>query len=64
MSAENVELVVVVIETDRARGRGSGIEVVQRSAAIWTVRDGQVTAMEVDIDPDEALRMVGLTPEG
>jgi ketosteroid isomerase-like protein len=51
---------VVVIETRRGRGRGSGIEVEHRSAVIWTLRDGQVIRMETDLDPQEALDAVGL----
>ena len=50
---------VVVIEKRRGRGRGSGVETVQRSAVIWTLRDGQVVGMETDLDPDEALEAVG-----
>src|SRR5262249_56970127 len=30
---------VVVIETRRGRGRGSGVEVENRSAVMWTLRD-------------------------
>jgi ketosteroid isomerase-like protein len=51
---------VVVIETRRGRGRGSGVEVEHRSAVIWTVRDGQVIRMETDLDPEQALEAVGL----
>jgi ketosteroid isomerase-like protein len=51
---------VVVIETRRGRGRGSGVEVEDRSAVIWTIRDGQVTRMETDLQPREALEAVGL----
>jgi len=46
---------VIVIERRRGRGTGSGIEIDQRSAVIWTLREGKVVAMETDIDPDEAL---------
>jgi ketosteroid isomerase-like protein len=55
---------VVVIEVRRGRGRESGVEVVQRAGVIWTLRDGQVVAMETDLDPDEALRIVGVDPSG
>src|SRR5277367_3944679 len=51
---------VVVIETRRGRGKGSGVEVEQRAGVIWTVRDGQVVHMETDLDPHEALKAVGL----
>ena len=33
---------VVVVVTDRARGRASGAEVARTHAAVWTVRDGKV----------------------
>ena len=52
---------VVVIETIHARGRGSGVELeTQAYATIWTLRDCQVTRVQVGIDPNEALRAVGL----
>jgi ketosteroid isomerase-like protein len=51
---------VVVIETRRGRGRESGLEVEDRSAVIWTVREGQVVRMETDLDPNEALEAMGL----
>ena len=50
---------VVVIEKRYGRGRGSGIDVEQRSAVIWTLRDGKIIAMETDVDPQEALTAVG-----
>jgi hypothetical protein len=52
---------VVVLETIHARGRGSGVELEsQRSATIWTLRDGRVTRVQVGLDPREALKAVGL----
>jgi ketosteroid isomerase-like protein len=52
---------VVVIETNHARGRGSGVELDTRTyATIWTLRDGQVTRVQVGVDPNEALKAVGL----
>jgi ketosteroid isomerase-like protein len=51
---------VVVIMTRHGLGRGSGVDVEQRTAGIWTVRDGQVVRVETDIDPQEALKAVGL----
>jgi ketosteroid isomerase-like protein len=51
---------VVVIETRLGRGRGSGLEVKDRSATMWTLRDGQVIHMQSDLDPREALKAVGL----
>ena len=52
---------VVVIEKRRGRGRGSGAEVEQRSGVIWTVREGKIIRMETDLDPDDALKAVGLS---
>jgi uncharacterized protein len=52
---------VVVLETIHARGRGSGVELdTQPSATIWTLRDGQVTRVQVGVEPNEALKAVGL----
>jgi ketosteroid isomerase-like protein len=52
---------VVVFVTIRARGRGSGVALeVTESAEIWTLRDGQVTRVEIGLDPQEALKAVGL----
>jgi ketosteroid isomerase-like protein len=52
---------VVVMETSHARGRGSGVEVETRTyATIWTLRDGQLTRVQVGVDPNEALKAVGL----
>lgn len=52
---------VVVMEKIRGRGRSSGVEVETRTyATIWTLRDGQVTRVQVGVDPNEALKAVGL----
>ena len=51
---------VVVLETRVARGTGSGVEVEQHSAVIWTLRAGRVVAMQTDLGPAEALEAVGL----
>jgi ketosteroid isomerase-like protein len=51
---------VVSIETIRGRGRGSGLETTGRFASIWTFVDGRVARIEVGLDPDEALKAVGL----
>jgi ketosteroid isomerase-like protein len=51
---------VVVMEKVRGRGRSSGVEVETRThATIWTLRDGQVTRVQVGVDPNEALKAVG-----
>jgi ketosteroid isomerase-like protein len=52
---------VVVVERIHARGRGSGVVLeTRRSATIWTLRDGQVTRVQIGFDPQEALQAVGL----
>ena len=51
---------VVSIETVRARGRGSGVETGGRYASIWTFVEGRVTHVEAGLDPDAALKAVGL----
>ena len=52
---------VVVMEKIGGRGRRSGVEVETRTyATIWTLRDGQVTRVQVGVDPNEALKAVGL----
>jgi ketosteroid isomerase-like protein len=51
---------VVVIEIRRGRGVGSDVEVQQRAAGIWTVRDGLIVRAETDLAPEEALKAVGL----
>ena len=52
---------VVVFATVHARGRGSGVAVeLRESSAIWTLRNGQVTRVEIGVDPQEALKIVGL----
>jgi len=51
---------VVVIEKRYGRGKGSGVRVEQRSAVIWTLRDGKVLALETEFAPEEALRAAGV----
>jgi ketosteroid isomerase-like protein len=41
---------VLVTETRRGRGKGSGLEVEQRATVAWTVRDGRIASMQVDPD--------------
>jgi ketosteroid isomerase-like protein len=50
---------VVVLFTERARGRESGIETVARPAAVWTVRDGKAVRFEGFGDREEALKRPG-----
>lgn len=52
---------VVVIGHLRGKGKGSGAEVEQPIAGIWTVRDGRVVRIEIGYtDPSEALEVAGL----
>jgi ketosteroid isomerase-like protein len=51
---------VVVIETVHARGRGSGVELDSRTAAMWTLRNGRVTSVRTGIEIEEALKAVGM----
>jgi ketosteroid isomerase-like protein len=51
---------VAIVMTMRARGKGSGIEVDERTAHIWTLGDGLLLRNELYRDPDEALRALGL----
>jgi ketosteroid isomerase-like protein len=54
---------VLVLSTERARGRTSGIETVAHPAALWTLRDGKIVRFEAFGDRDEALRLAGLEPD-
>jgi ketosteroid isomerase-like protein len=51
---------VVSIEAVRGRGRGSGLETEGRYGSIWTFEDGRVRRVEVGLEPEEALRALGL----
>lgn len=52
---------VFVVATQRGRGKGSGIEVEQRYAVVYEVRDGRITWMTVYLALDEAREAAGLT---
>jgi len=52
---------VIVVLSQRMRGRTSGAEVDMRSyVQMWTVRDGRIVEMELFESREEALRAVGL----
>jgi ketosteroid isomerase-like protein len=51
---------VVVVQSVRARGLGGGVEVLDRSATLHTLRDGLVVYLAVYPDPDEGLRAAGI----
>ena len=47
----------------RARGKGSGIEVVQTYWSVWTIRDGKGAKLALHLDRDAALAGAGLSQE-
>jgi ketosteroid isomerase-like protein len=53
---------VLVLFTERARGRMSGVETIAHPAGLWTLRDGKVVSFEAFGDRNEALRLAGLEP--
>jgi ketosteroid isomerase-like protein len=53
---------VLVIERYGGRGRESGVELQGRAAAIWTLREGRVAALEIGIPIEDAFASLGLTP--
>jgi ketosteroid isomerase-like protein len=62
---ESLEIVdaadrVVVVVHHRGRGKISGIEIDQRFAMVWTLRDGRAIRMDMYGTRDEALDAVGL----
>jgi ketosteroid isomerase-like protein len=50
---------VVVVGRMRGQGRASGVAVQARSATVWTLREGKVTATKFYPTSDEALKAVG-----
>ena len=56
---ENGDLVFVEHRV-RARGKGSGVEVVQTYWSVWTVRDGKGAKLVLYVDRDRALARAGL----
>lgn len=51
---------VIVVETVTGRGRGSGVEIVDRSWSSFSLRDGRIVRIVVYFDGDEALEAAGL----
>jgi ketosteroid isomerase-like protein len=51
---------VVVLGRSRGTARGSGMELDQRFAFVWTVRDGKLARIEVYADRRDALEAAGL----
>ena len=52
---------VAVVVRYRGRGRGSGVEVVGRESALWTIRDGKVVRYAWFSGRDDALEAAGLS---
>ncbi len=46
---------VIVIQTRGGRGSGSGVEVDQRLAVVWTLQEGKVVRIETYLDPHKRL---------
>ena len=54
---------VVVMVSHRGRGKSSGIDIDQRFAMVWTLRDGRAIRMDMYPTLDEALEAVGLSEQ-
>ena len=52
---------VLVFATQRGRGKGSGVEVVADYMTLYDLRDGEIIAMTLFVDTDEALEAAGLS---
>jgi ketosteroid isomerase-like protein len=53
---------VLVLFTESARGRASGVETSARPAAIWTIRGGRAVRFEALAERDEILRIASEPP--
>jgi ketosteroid isomerase-like protein len=51
---------VAIVMTMHSRGKGSGLGLAQRTAHVWTVRDGLLLRNELHREPARALRELGL----
>jgi ketosteroid isomerase-like protein len=51
---------VLMVVREFARGKGSGVNVVQQTFWVYTLRGGQIVHAEVLVDRDEALEAAGL----
>jgi ketosteroid isomerase-like protein len=58
--AEGVDGRVAIVMTMRARGKESGLELTQRTAHIWTLKDGRLLRNELYREPEDALQELGL----
>ena len=60
--AEGADGRVAIVMTMRARGKESGLELSERMAHVWTLRDGRLLCNEFHREPEAALRELGLAP--
>jgi uncharacterized protein len=51
---------VVTVMHQHGRSKASGLEVDMQFAMVWTLRDGEITRMQMYADPAEAFAAVGL----
>jgi ketosteroid isomerase-like protein len=51
---------VFIVATHHGRGRASGVPVTQRTAYVYTVRQGRVSRVEAWVDREAALEAAGL----
>jgi len=51
---------VILIATQRGRGKGSGVEIDNRFAQLYEVKEGQITSLTMYIDPATALTAAGV----
>ena len=58
--AEAADGRVAIVMTMRARGKESGLELTQRTAHVWTLRDGRLLRNEHYREPEDALWELGL----
>jgi ketosteroid isomerase-like protein len=54
---------VAIVMTMHARGKGSGLGVADRTAHVWTLRDGRLLRNELHREPERALQELGLSPD-
>ena len=52
---------VLTVNTLRARGHGSGVEVSATAASIWTVKNGKAAAMKMYQSKEEAIEAAGVS---
>jgi ketosteroid isomerase-like protein len=61
--AEGADGRVVIVLMMHARGKGSGIEVGERAAHIWTLGEGRLLRNDLHREPEDALRALGIPPQ-